>query len=114
METSPAPVTPLDPAASQDGSRRLPRVMVLFGGRSGEHAISCATAGGVLRAIDREKYDVVPVGITRSGRWVLAEDDPDVWSITDGRLPEVTDGAGQVLLPQSADDRALQVVREGS
>jgi len=109
MDTTPAavPVTASDPA-------QRPRVMLLFGGRSGEHAISCATAGGVLRAIDREKYDVVPVGITRSGRWVLAEDDPDVWSITDGRLPEVTDGAGQVLLPQSADDRALQVVRDGS
>ncbi|GAA2729082.1 D-alanine--D-alanine ligase family protein [Cellulomonas aerilata] len=110
METSPAPVPPLDP----DQPRDRPRVMLLFGGRSGEHAISCSTAGGVLRAIDRTKYDVVPVGITRSGRWVLVDDDPDAWSITDGHLPEVLDGPAQVLLPQSAGDRDLQVLSNGA
>jgi D-alanine-D-alanine ligase len=46
-------------------SQRKVRVALLFGGRSGEHAISAASAAGVLKAIDREKYDVVPVGITR-------------------------------------------------
>ncbi|WP_298458089.1 D-alanine--D-alanine ligase family protein [uncultured Cellulomonas sp.] len=91
-----------------------PRVLLLFGGRSGEHAISCATAGGVLRAIDRTRYDVLPVGITRTGRWVLVDDDPDVWSITDGHLPEVTGDGAQVLLPQSADVSDLQVVRGAS
>ncbi|WP_414696426.1 D-alanine--D-alanine ligase family protein [Pengzhenrongella sp.] len=91
-----------------------PRVLVLFGGRSGEHAISCATAGGVLRAIDRTKYDVVPVGITPAGKWVLVEDDPDRWSIVDGRLPEVTDGPAQVLLPQSAEENGLQVLSAGT
>ena len=50
---------------------RKPRVAVVFGGRSSEHAVSCATAAGVLRAIDREAYDVVPIGITREGAWVL-------------------------------------------
>jgi D-alanine-D-alanine ligase len=90
-----------------------PRVLLLFGGRSGEHPISCATAGGVLRAIDRSRYDVVPVGITRTGRWVLVDDDPDTWSIADGHLPEVTDGADQVLLPQSAESSALHVQRDG-
>jgi len=88
-------------------------VLVLFGGRSGEHAISCATAGGVLRAIDRSRYDVVPVGITPSGRWVLVEDDPDRWSIVDGRLPEVEDLPGSVLLPQAADEAGLQVLEPG-
>ena len=75
------------PPATVPGTR--PRVMVLFGGRSGEHAISCATAAGVLRAIDRERWDPVPVGITRQGQWVVAADDPAAWEITDGRLPEV-------------------------
>nr|WP_242511543.1 D-alanine--D-alanine ligase family protein [Cellulomonas sp. HLT2-17] len=87
-----------------------PRVLLLFGGRSGEHAVSCATAGGVLRAIDRAKYDVVAVGITPAGQWVLVEDDPDRWSIVDGRLPEVTDGPAHVLLPQSTAGRGLQVL----
>ena len=89
-----------------------PRVMVLFGGRSGEHAISCATAGGVLRALDRERYDVLAVGITPHGRWVLADDDPDRWSIVDGRLPQVEDTATHVLLPQASTDRSVRVLDE--
>ena len=54
------------------------RVAVLFGGRSTEHAISCVSAGSVLRALDRDRYDVVPIGITAEGRWVLAPDDPEL------------------------------------
>lgn len=87
--------------------------MVLFGGRSGEHAISCATAGGVLAAVDRTRYDVVAVGITREGQWVLADDDPARWAITDGRLPEVLDTAARVVLPQGTVDRDVQVVEHG-
>ena len=75
-----------------------PRVLVLFGGRSGEHTISCATAGGVLAAIDRDRYDVLAVGITRDGRWVLADDDPDRWAIRPGYLPQVDDAGAQVAL----------------
>ncbi|MGH9353764.1 MAG: D-alanine--D-alanine ligase family protein [Terriglobia bacterium] len=47
------------------------RLGILFGGRSGEHEVSLESAASVLKAIDREKYDVVPIGITREGRWVL-------------------------------------------
>ncbi|WP_081861494.1 D-alanine--D-alanine ligase family protein [Cellulomonas sp. HZM] len=94
--------------------QRRPRVMVLFGGRSGEHAISCATAGGVLRALDRERYDVLAVGITTAGRWVLAADDPDRWAITEDRLPHVEDTAEHVLLPQAVDDREVQVLVPGA
>lgn len=88
-----------------------PRVLVLFGGRSGEHPISAVTAGGVLRAIDRERYDVLAVGITRDGHWVLADDDPDHWAITDGKLPEVTEGSVRVLLPEAVDERQVTVIR---
>src|SRR3954471_17184896 len=74
----------------QDLATRKPRVAVVFGGRSGEHSISCVTAGSVLRAIDHERYDVVPVGITRDGRWVLESDEPERLSITSAdKLPEV-------------------------
>src|SRR5690606_30009655 len=93
------------------GGRR-PRVVLLFGGRSGEHAISCVTAAGVLRVIDRTRYDVLPVGITRSGRWVLAEDDPQRWSIVDGRLPHVPDSEDVVLPP--AADGSWALLRPGS
>src|SRR5664279_234811 len=48
------------------------RVGVLFGGRSGEHEVSLLSAASVLNAIDKKKYDVVPIGITREGRWVTA------------------------------------------
>lgn len=47
------------------------RVGVLFGGRSGEHEVSLESAASVLAAIDRTKYDVVPIGITRQGEWML-------------------------------------------
>ena len=50
------------------------RLVVLFGGRSAEHEVSCVSALNVLRAVDRDRYEVVPVGITREGRWVAAEE----------------------------------------
>jgi len=89
-----------------------PRVLVLFGGVSGEHSISCVTAGGVLRALDRERYDVLAVGITRTGRWVEVSDDPDRWAIVDGVLPEVEDIAGRVILPQAGDPAIARVIPE--
>ncbi|MBA2416118.1 MAG: D-alanine--D-alanine ligase [Geodermatophilaceae bacterium] len=73
------------------------RVAVVFGGRSAEHAISCMSAGNVMRALDRDRYDVVPVGITTDGSWVLAADDPDSLQIRDGELPAVSKGASVVL-----------------
>jgi len=91
-------------------TRQRPRVLVLFGGVSGEHAISCVTAGGVLRAIDRERYEVLAVGITPSGRWVEVPDDPEHWQIVDGRLPQVEDAPGRVLLPQAGDPTVAAVV----
>ncbi|GAA1570163.1 MULTISPECIES: D-alanine--D-alanine ligase family protein [Kribbella] len=77
--------------------KRKPRVAVVFGGRSSEHAISCVTAANVLQVIDRDRYDVVPVGISTSGHWVLESGDPERLSITDGKLPEVDVTAMPVL-----------------
>ncbi|WP_205474267.1 D-alanine--D-alanine ligase family protein [Nocardioides sp. SYSU D00038] len=96
-------------------SQRKVRVALLFGGRSGEHAISAATAAGVLKAIDRDKYEVLPVGITRDGRWVVASDDPAVWELRSDRLPEVTAAAGsEVVLSSAADGPQLQVLAPGA
>src|ERR1700723_680014 len=50
------------------------RVGILFGGRSGEHEVSLLSAASILKAIDREKFDVVPIGITKEGRWLGASD----------------------------------------
>lgn len=89
-----------------------PRVLVVFGGTSGEHSISCLTAGGVLRALDRERYDVLAVGITRTGRWVEVSDDPDHWALVDGVLPEIEDVPGRVVLPQAGDPPVAHVIPE--
>ncbi|GAA4725723.1 D-alanine--D-alanine ligase family protein [Nocardioides endophyticus] len=83
---------------------RKPRVAVVFGGRSSEHAISCVTAGSVLAAIDPEQYDVVPIGIATDGRWVLESGDPERLRITGpDRLPAVDgDRATIALAPEAA------------
>jgi D-alanine-D-alanine ligase len=49
------------------------RVGVIFGGRSAEHEVSLMSAAGILEAVDREKYEVVPIGITKRGKWLLAD-----------------------------------------
>ena len=67
-------------------SARKIRVAVVFGGRSAEHAVSCASAGLVLGAIDRDRYDVVPIGIARDGRWVLTSGDPARLALIGGDL----------------------------
>ena len=83
---------------------RKPRVAVVFGGRSSEHAISCVTAGSVLAAIDPEQYDVVPIGIATDGRWVLESGDPERLRITGpDQLPAVDgDRATIALAPEAA------------
>ena len=82
---------------------------VVFGGRSSEHAISCVSAGSVLRALDRERYDVVPVGVTPDGRWVLEADEPDRLAITDGKLPEVDAGGTSIVLAADPTRPDLEV-----
>jgi D-alanine-D-alanine ligase len=71
-----------------DKQRKI-RVAVVFGGRGPEHAVSCMGGGNMLGSIDRDKYEVVPVGITRDGSWVLAADDPARLAVTGGQLPSV-------------------------
>ncbi|MFE0041168.1 D-alanine--D-alanine ligase family protein [Streptomyces sp. NPDC059015] len=97
---------------------RKPRVAVVFGGRSSEHAISVVTAGAVLRAIDRTKYDVLPIGITADGRWALTADEPDRMAIADRRLPSVADLAesaeGGVVLSVDPANREVVYTEPGS
>ena len=75
-----------------------PRVLIVFGGRSSEHEVSWATAAGILRAIDRDKWDVVPLGITKDGQWVPASDDPALLEFKDGKGQSVEAGATRVAL----------------
>jgi len=71
-----------------DSERKI-RVAVVFGGRGPEHAISCLGAGSVLRVLDRDTYEVIPIGITRDGNWLQVTDEPDRLALTDGQLPTV-------------------------
>lgn len=73
------------------------RVAIICGGRSSEHEISCTSAGGVLGAIDRSKYEPVMIGITKSGRWTLIAEGFD-FSIHDGDLPVVPEDGEPVSI----------------
>ena len=82
-------------------------VVLLFGGRSSEHTISCATAGGVLEAIDRDKYTVIPVGITRDGAFVLEEDRAAKFALDPAAMPEIVDNGTRIHWPESAQSREI-------
>jgi D-alanine-D-alanine ligase len=73
------------------------RVAVVFGGRSNEHAISCVSAGSILRNLDPERFEVVAVGITPEGSWVLTDGDPDSLAIANRQLPGVSSESGTEL-----------------
>ncbi|MGI9195949.1 MAG: D-alanine--D-alanine ligase family protein [Candidatus Nanopelagicales bacterium] len=89
------------------------RVLVVFGGRSSEHAISCLSAAGILRALDPQRYDVSAVGIRPDGRWVQASVDPRSLEATGGQLPAVAEGESVALLaePVGADVSIPGVLR---
>ncbi|WP_394938396.1 D-alanine--D-alanine ligase family protein [Psychromicrobium sp. YIM B11713] len=90
-----------------------PRIALLFGGRSSEHAVSCVTAVGVMGAIDSEKYDVVPIGISKEGRWVLPGEEAKHWKIEAGKLPEVDSRAQAVTLSPSSTGTELLTSEPG-
>jgi D-alanine-D-alanine ligase len=73
------------------------RVAVVFGGRSSEHTISCVSAGSVMANLDTDRFEVVPVGITREGGWVVGTGDPATLAIDGRELPSVTGGQPLVL-----------------
>lgn len=79
--------------------RRL-RVGVLFGGRSGEHEVSLASAASVIRALDPQKYEAVPIGISKDGRWLVG-------TSAQKMLPEVLKSGERVVLPADPSAAAL-------
>ena len=85
-------------------SKRI-RVGVLFGGRSGEHEVSIASAQSVLRALDPEKYEAVPIGIAKDGRWLVGESAQKL-------LPDVLKRGHRVVLPPDPIAGSLMSVGE--
>ena len=92
--------------AEKKDFRRL-RVGILFGGRSGEHEVSIASASSVIRALDPEKYEAVPIGITKDGRWVAGAGALKL-------LPEVLKKGQRVMLPADPSVAALVSLGEST
>ena len=100
------------PATSGRSAGRV-RVAVVYGGRSSEHAISCVSAGSILRNLDPRRFEVVAVGITPEGAWMLTDAQPDTLAIADGRLPEVTAASGTELALAADPGRGGQLLSLG-
>ena len=88
-------------------TQRRVRVAVIFGGRSSEHAISCVSAGSVLSHLDRDRFDVLPIGITRAGAWALGTGDPSELAIRDRQLPAVNGAGDALVFPADPTRRGL-------
>jgi D-alanine-D-alanine ligase len=88
-------------------SQKRLRVGVLFGGRSGEHEVSLASAASVIRALDPEKYDVVPIGISKDGRWLVGTGAQKM-------LPDVLRTGDRVFLPPDPTAATIVPVAQGS
>ncbi|GAA5062384.1 D-alanine--D-alanine ligase family protein [Nocardia callitridis] len=82
---------------------------MVFGGRSNEHAVSCVSAGSVLRNLDPNRYEAVPIGITTEGSWVLGNSDVAALGLRDQALPAV-DGSGTALALSTDPSRSGALV----
>jgi D-alanine-D-alanine ligase len=82
-----------------DNKKRL-RIGILFGGRSGEHEVSLASAASVIRGLDPDKYEPLPIGITKEGHWLIGAGAQKM-------LPEVLRGGQRVMMTADPSDAAL-------
>lgn len=89
-----------------DKKKRL-RVGVLFGGRSGEHEVSLVSAASVIKGLDPDKYEPVPIGITKDGHWLIGEGAVKM-------LPEVLKGGRRVMLTADPTEAALVPLDRGA
>jgi D-alanine-D-alanine ligase len=102
------PVEPVEPVERVAPRAPRPRVALIFGGTSSEHAVSCLTAGSVARAIDPDRFEVVGIGITREGRWVRVGDEQL------RALSVEVDDSGATSLPAVPADAANALLMRGS
>ena len=91
------------------------RIVILFGGRSAEHEVSCVSARSVMEALDPERYEAIPIGVTKEGRWQLMPGGPPALPAgSEVSLPRVTEESGpEVALDQDPGARTL-IGRDGS
>src|SRR5277367_3253007 len=88
------------------GLKKL-RIGILFGGRSGEHEVSLVSAASVIRALNPEKYEAVPIGISKDGRWLVGTGEQKM-------LPDVLRTGERVSLPADPTSAALVPLSRGS
>jgi D-alanine-D-alanine ligase len=100
-------------APKDPGATGRIRVAVVYGGRSSEHAISCVSAGSIMRNLDPQRFDVIAVGITPQGAWMLTDPEPDTLAIADGQLPQVTGASGRELALAADPERGGQLLSLG-
>lgn len=84
-------------------------IVLLFGGRSSEHEISCVTAAGVLSAVDSSRFNVIPVGLTKQGVAVLAADQIASFALDSANMPHVNDNGTRIHWPESPQSKELRV-----
>ena len=87
--------------------KKLLRVGVFFGGRSGEHEVSLVSAASVIRGLDPDKYEAVPIGITKDGHWLIGEGAAKM-------LPEVLKTGRRVMLTADPTEAALMPLDRGA
>ncbi|WEV63840.1 D-alanine--D-alanine ligase family protein [Bifidobacterium sp. ESL0732] len=93
---------------------RKQRVVVLYGGRADEHSISCISTAGVLKAMDTERFEPIPIGITKAGEWVIGGTDPRDFNLSDGAMPvvegtEANEAVKPVVLDMSRGNNGFYV-----
>jgi D-alanine-D-alanine ligase len=93
-------------------SQERVRVAVVFGGQSTEHTVSCVSAASVLANLDPERFEILPVGITPDGSWVLGPADPATLAIDGRTLPTITSGTA-LTLPADPTSASLVVLERG-
>ncbi len=109
------PLVPLLPRTTRKQTRmtqQKTRVALLFGGRTSEHIVGTGTASGVLGAIDTDKYEVIPVGITLDGVLTLQDGDPELWRMRPDRHAVVQDNGTRVHFPEAPGSRELFVTEQ--
>src|ERR1700758_3212304 len=89
------------------------RVGVLFGGRSGEHEVSLASAASVIRGLDPDKYDAVPIGISKEGHWLTPAASGAKLNSAQKMLPEVLRAGQRVVMAADPTDAALIPLNRG-
>jgi D-alanine-D-alanine ligase len=90
------------------------RIGILFGGRSGEHEVSLLSAASILKAIDRKKFDVVPIGITKTGRWLTGGGAQGLLTGSSAEPDGLTLQASTDLLPPAPADAVTALVPDAA